>query len=163
MLTDLAMVLAWKGEFEEARGQSRRAQELDPSLFLPQALIGWIDIQAGQIPDAIRDLEKAVAMNASAWVGAWLGFAYGVSGDRARAAKILNQWNEKSPHGSAPPIVGALVHLGMGNRELALDELERAYAGHSQFLVFLRMDRTFDSIRSEPRFIALAEKVGFGK
>ena len=29
-------------------------------------------------------------------------------------------------------------------------------------LFFLRMDRTFDSIRSETRFVALARKIGLG-
>ena len=59
-------------------------------------------------------------------------------------------------------MVAALVHLGMGDRERALGDLERAYAGHSPWLVYLRMDRTFDSLRSEPRFVALAKKVGLG-
>jgi hypothetical protein len=44
----------------------------------------------------------------------------------------------------------ALIHLGMGDRERALDELEKAYATHSQMVVLLGMERIFDPIRSEP-------------
>ena len=32
----------------------------------------------------------------------------------------------------------------------------------SQWLTWLKVDRTFNLLRSEPRFIALLKKVGFG-
>jgi serine/threonine-protein kinase len=102
-------------------------------------------------------------MGAPLWENAWLGYAYGVSGDHTRAFETVSALKEKSRHGDVPPDVLAVVHIGMGDRERALDELERAYASHSQVLTFLGMDRMFDSIRLEPRFVALAKKIGFGK
>jgi hypothetical protein len=56
----------------------------------------------------------------------------------------------------------ALVSIGLGDRPRALDFLEKAYASDSEWLGYLKHDKTFDSLRSEPRFQALLEKLGFG-
>jgi hypothetical protein len=57
----------------------------------------------------------------------------------------------------------ALVHLGLGDHARALNELERAHATDSQWLGWLGLDRTFDPLRSEPRFTALLRKLGLDK
>jgi len=51
------------------------------------------------------------------------------------------------------------VYLGIGNRERAMDCLEQAYSAHSVWLSLLKMDRIFDPLRKEPRFIALIKKL----
>ena len=57
------------------------------------------------------------------------------------------------------PFNMAVAHLGLGDRTLALDYLERAYAADSQWMGWLNKDRTFDPLRSEPRFQALLKKL----
>ena len=161
-LTDLAMVLAFRGDLVAAKAQCRRAEELDPSLFLAPFFIGWADLQVGQFAAAIPELQKAAARDAPPFVDAWLSYAYGASGNHAQAAAVLDQWREKAPDVKVPPIALAIAHLGVGDRERALDELDRAYMAHSAMLVGVKMDRTFDSIRSEQRFVALMRKLGLG-
>jgi serine/threonine-protein kinase len=161
IMSDLAWLYGLKGDFEPARAQARKVEELDPSLYLAQSNFGWIDLQEGHYADAIRSLQKAVTMDSPSFVHAWLGYAYGISGDHTRAAETLHGLKKKSRDGEVPPDLAAIVHIGMGDHERALDELERAYAAHSQMLTFLGMDRMFDPIRSEPRFVALAKKMGF--
>jgi hypothetical protein len=39
--------------------------------------------------------------------------------------------------------------------------LEKAYEARDWELLWLRMDRIFDPLRSEPRFIALMKKLNF--
>jgi hypothetical protein len=57
----------------------------------------------------------------------------------------------------------AIIYLGIGDREGALDELEKAHAADSPWMTALKMDRVFDPLRSQPRFIALMKKVNFQK
>ena len=65
--------------------------------------------------------------------------------------------------GRVLPFNLALVYLGLGDRARTLDYLEQAYASDSQWLGWLKMDRSFDPLRAEPRFVALMKKLRFEK
>ena len=97
------------------------------------------------------------------FIGAWLGYVYGASGDRTRARAQIDELNKRALHGYVPPFSLALVYIGLGDHQRALDYLEQAYATHSTWMTFLKMDKVFDSLRSEPRFIALLKKCGLDK
>jgi hypothetical protein len=45
----------------------------------------------------------------------------------------------------------------------AMDYLERASAADSQCMMYLKVDRVFDPLRPNPRFIALMKKCHFEK
>jgi adenylate cyclase len=102
-------------------------------------------------------------MESPAYVSAWLGYAYGASGDRAHAMAEVEELKKGSAHGKVLPFNLALVYLGLGDRERALDYLEQAYASNSQGMVWLKEDRIFDPLHSEPRYVALMRKLRFTK
>jgi tetratricopeptide (TPR) repeat protein len=122
-------------------------------------LDGWIDIQERKFSDAIPKLKKAKALDSPAFVTAWLAYAYAASGDRTRAMEEMNDLKKRSPRGEVVPFNLAVVHLGLGDRTRAIDHLERAHASDSQWMGWLKMDRMFDPLRSEPRFVALLRKL----
>ena len=72
---------------------------------------------------------------------------------------VLNQMSSRR---FVSPFCTALVYLGLGDKEWALDGLDKAYEARSQWITRLKVDRMFDPLRSEPRFIALLKKVGLG-
>jgi hypothetical protein len=53
----------------------------------------------------------------------------------------------------------AIAYAGLGENERALDWLERAYADHSNAIVFLKADPQLDTMRSNPRFHELQRKL----
>jgi hypothetical protein len=54
----------------------------------------------------------------------------------------------------------ALVLLGLGDKEAAIDALERAYRnGEGGDVGIIRVDPFLDDLRGHPRFDALAEKI----
>jgi len=124
---------------------------------------GWIDIQAGKVREAIPELLRAKSMNAPAFAGAWLGYAYGASGDHVRAQSELAELKSKALRGYVSPFNLALIYLGLGDRQRALNYLEQSYAADSQWLGWLKGDRIFDPLRSDPRFVALMKKLRFEK
>ena len=60
-----------------------------------------------------------------------------------------------------PALDLALIQLGLGNHKRALDLLEQASAADSQWMMYLKVDRIFDPLRVDPRFIALLKKNKF--
>ena len=160
---DAIFAYAWQGNYQAAKDQARRSADLDPTFFFPPWANAWIDIQAGKVGDAIPEFRKSKAMDSPAFVSAWLAYAYGASGDRTRAMAEVEDLKKRSLRGSPTPFDMALVSLGLGDNARTLDYLERAYAADSQWLGWLKRDRTFDPLRSEPRFAALMKKLHLDK
>ena len=121
---------------------------------------GWTDLEMGKFREAIPALKKAKAMESPPFVTAYLAFAYGAAGDRASALAELADLKKMSRDGTVLPFNLALVYLGLGDRARALDNLERALAADSQMMPWIGRDAIFDPIRSEPRFVALLNKMG---
>jgi len=86
-----------------------------------------------------------------------------MSGDRTRAMATLGELKKMSPGGEVAPFNLALVSLGLGDRAGALDHLEQAYEAGSELLVWLKIDKIYDPLRSDPRFIALMKRLNFVK
>ncbi len=57
----------------------------------------------------------------------------------------------------------ALVYLGLGDHHAGSRLFEQAYAAGSQSLVWLKVDRSYDPLRSEPRFKALMKRMNLGE
>ncbi|HEY6050733.1 MAG TPA: hypothetical protein VIZ58_05740, partial [Thermoanaerobaculia bacterium] len=159
---DSCLAFAFQGNYQAARDLVKRAADLDPTLFFAPWEAGWIAIQEGKMPDAIAEFRKARAMESPVFVSAWLAYAYGASGDRAAAMAELEDLKKKSLRGSPTAFNMALVYLGLGDRARAMDSLEKAYAGDSQWLGWLKNDKTFDPLRPDPRFGVLLKKLRLG-
>ena len=163
ILNDLVMTLVYAGKPAPALELAWKAAELDPTFFFPVASEGVLALQTGNFREAIAKLERARTLAAPPFVTAYLAYAYGLSGDRTGAMATLGELKKMSPGGEVAPLNLALVYLGLGDRTRALDYLEQAYAANSELLVWLKIDRIYDPLRSEPRFIALMRRLNFLK
>jgi tetratricopeptide (TPR) repeat protein len=153
----LAGNLVWEGKYEAAMEQNRKASDLDPNLALWS--IGWTNLQVGQFSHAIPDLQKVYAMGAAVGttVG-YLGYAYAAAGDGRKAMALVEDLRQQSSHQFISPACAAIIYLGLGDRQRGLDGLEQAYEAGDPWLMQMKMDKVFDQVRSDPRFIELLEK-----
>ena len=76
-------------------------------------------------------------------------------------SELLDMRKKSKEPRAATAIAG--IYSNLGEIDNALEWLERAYKEHSGYLLSINTDFTFDNLRSEPRFQALLEKIGFGK
>jgi tetratricopeptide (TPR) repeat protein len=156
---DNSIALMFQGNYAGAHELAKRAEEIDPAFFFAQFEYGWFAIERQKFDEAIAPLQKAKALDAPAFVTAWLAYAYAASGDRAHAMSEIADLEKVSLHGEVTPFNLAVVELGLGHRQRAIDYLERAYASDSQWMGWLPEDRMFDPLRSDPRFAALIRKL----
>ncbi|MEO7653525.1 MAG: protein kinase [Bryobacteraceae bacterium] len=161
ILIDATMAFFFKKDFAAARDLARRAGELDPTFFFPVMSQGWILIQEGKMREAVPFLRRAKEMGAPPFVSAYLAFALGASGDRAGAMGQRDALMKVPAGGSSLPFNLALLHMGLGDKAKAIDYLEQALAADSQQFGWLRYDAMYDSLRGEPRFAALLQKLRF--
>jgi hypothetical protein len=86
-----------------------------------------------------------------------LGHAYAIASQPDKARRLLAAL-EARPYIS--PVDVATIHLGLGERDQAVEWLERALKERAYGLVFLPTDPRFDPLRSDPRFAAVMRRVG---
>jgi tetratricopeptide (TPR) repeat protein len=148
-------------QYERAREQLERALELDPNYAHAHWLLGWTAGIESRFEESIACLQKAVALSDNyPWFLAHLGWAYGISGRADEARAVLSQLSVRRREQYLRSVYFALVHVGLDERDEALDWLEKAYEERDIWLTWLKQDPTFEGLRSEPRFIALIKKVG---
>ena len=115
----------------------------------------------GMYEEAFPAYEKAMDLageGASMEVQPYLGYAYGMSGRTDKARQVLRQLQADSEQHYVPAYFFAVVHAGLGEKDLTLDYLEKAYEEHEFRFIF--RDLTFDDLREDPRFIELSRKIG---
>lgn len=155
---DMAVSLMYQAKCEAAKEQCRKALELVPGFDFAQLTLGNIDLHAVKFSQAIMELEKALPLASSP-----LGYAYAKNGERDKAWAIVAELNKKSSREYVSPLATAIIYAGLGDKQRAMDGLEKAYAVRSQLLAYLKIDNTWDPLRSDPRFIELMKKVGLDK
>jgi class 3 adenylate cyclase/TolB-like protein/Tfp pilus assembly protein PilF len=118
-------------------------------------------LHKSMFPDAIKALEKAMKLsNGAATVKGRLGYAHAISGNTAEARTTLLELENDSKSKYVSPVAFALVHCGLGNKEQAIEWLERAYEEHAGGLISLKVRPLWASLHSVPRFKKLLKKMG---
>ena len=85
--------------------------------------------------------------------------AFGKADRQADAEKQIAKLHDLSKSKYVPPYCSALVWMGLGNTEQALEWLERAYEERESRLLF-KHDGIYDPLRSDPRFQDLLRRMG---
>jgi len=157
--TDLAFFLYWARRYEEATTQIRKTLELDPNNAFAHSILGWCLIGKGNKAEARAEFQKATSLDDLPWYISSLGYACAAKGDRAKAEQILQDLEELSKQRYVSPANRAAVYLGLGENEKALDWLEKAYEDRDPIFWWIDGDQLYDSVRNEPRFQALVQKI----
>lgn len=146
--------------FDEAEKQARKTLEIDPHFFLAHYYLGGILQMKGRLAEAIPEFQKSVELNNDPYSLAMLGQAYARNGQKEEAQKVLARLTDEAKSRYVAPYAWALLYLGLGEKERALAELERAYqTGDTNYLFIIKVDPILDELRREPRFNALVQKV----
>jgi hypothetical protein len=76
----------------------------------------------------------------------------------------MQQLEKLNQHQHMNPVPILIAHIGVeknGNESFVW--LQKAYAEHSSDLTALKVDPTYDPLRSDPRFQAVLHKMGLGE
>jgi Flp pilus assembly protein TadD len=118
----------------------------------------------GDHVQALKEAQKAVALEPGPKQTLELGLEYAKSGNREQAREVIEQLKRMSAHVYVSPAKTATLYAVLGDKRTALDLLEKAYEIRDVNLAFwIKVDHNYDSLRSEPRFIELLKKVGLDK
>jgi eukaryotic-like serine/threonine-protein kinase len=159
-----ALIYYLAREYDRAIAEYRSMLEIDPNFSANRRIIGHALVLKSKFNEAILELEKSrvISGNRPSDIGA-LGYAYGVAGKRTEARKLADELQELMKTRYVPSYEVAQIYVGLGEKEVAFQSLDRAYQDQSPNLPKLKMDPIFDPLRSDPRFQALLDRMKFPK
>lgn len=151
------------GHAGEARQGWQKALELEPEFWVALLSRSGMRMAQGDYEGAIADLQHASELSGgNSQVLAALGMAHVSAGDYDAAEQILHDLEARDRAGYVPATSLAAMRNALGDSEGALDLLERAYRERDIRLTFLDVDARWNNLRAQPRFQALAQRMGLG-
>jgi TolB-like protein/Tfp pilus assembly protein PilF/class 3 adenylate cyclase len=157
--TDLAVGYTMARRYPEAIEQFNKILAVDPRFYYARWAFGLALQCNGQLPEAIAQYKKAAELTDDPFVLAWLAQGYAKAGQRDEALKLLAQMEELATKRYVGAWSFAIVHLALGEKGKAIDELDRAFRERSDpFITFIKVSPLFDPLRGDPRFQALLAK-----
>jgi TolB-like protein/DNA-binding winged helix-turn-helix (wHTH) protein/Tfp pilus assembly protein PilF len=150
-------------DYEGLVEASRRGMISEPNEWLEHYFLGVGYEGTGKRLEAIPEYQKAVVMSQGDQdPAASLAHAYAMIGRKAEAEKILHDFERKSKSSYVSPYMIATIYAGLGEKDRAFEFLEKAYQERCWDIAWaLKPDLRIDNLRSDPRFQALLQRVGF--
>src|SRR5437868_7930564 len=146
--------------YNEAEAQARKTLEMDSHFYLAHYYLGEVLQLKGQLTAAIAEYKKAAELDDDPFVLGLLAQAYAKLGQRDEALKMLGQLQELATRRYVTSYSFALVHIALGEKDKAIDWLERAYRDRAgPDIALIKVDPFLDPLRGHPRFEALVQKI----
>jgi serine/threonine-protein kinase len=157
--TDLGQDFFYARRYDEAIAQLHKTLEMDPRFYFAHWALGAALQLKGQLSEAVAEYNKAVELNDDPSVLALLGQAYARTGQRDEAQKILVRLSEEARSRYVQAYSFALMYLALGDKERAIDEMERAYRERDPNVAQIKVDPMLDDLRGNERFEALVNRI----
>lgn len=145
-------------QFDAAVQRFRHVLQLDPNFSMAHFRLGLAYAQQGRFAEAAAELEVSRQLSNDRDVVAALGRVYAMQGDRARALEALADLEARSKETFVPSYAIAVIHAALGDCDVALAWLERAFAERSYWILYLKVDPALDPLRVEARFADLLRR-----
>src|SRR5467141_1507492 len=160
ILTNQARDLYFARRYDESIERYQKSFEVDPNFPIAHKGLAEVYSQIGKHDEAVSEIEKAIALSGrSIFILDDLGYIYARAGKRDEATRVLKDLDRLASDEYVPAYGRAVIHAALDDNELAMTWLEKAYEEKS-FLVYLKVDPAFDTLRKEERFVALLDKMG---
>jgi TolB-like protein/tetratricopeptide (TPR) repeat protein len=150
--------LYWARRYDEAIAQFRRVLDANPQFNYARFFLALVLIQKQQYKEALSALNVPGA-GGSLQQETLRGYIHAVTGRKAEARKGLDRLALLSRTQNVSSWHSAIIYIGLGEHDRALDLIEQAYRDHDWEVRMLPVEPLLDPLHSHSRFRALSDKV----
>ena len=155
----LGWIYYLSGQTDKAIAQCEKILELEPNSFPARRYLGLAYEQKGMYPEAIAEFQTGVKLSGSPLMLALLGHAYAVSGKKAEARQVLADLEQLQTQRYVSPYTVAAIYAGLGDQERSFKWLEKAVEERDIWLMNLKVDPVFSSLRSNRHFSDILARI----
>jgi TolB-like protein/DNA-binding CsgD family transcriptional regulator/Tfp pilus assembly protein PilF len=156
----MANTLIWMGRYDQAESELVKVLEMDPDYEPAQEFLHQARLRRSLLGG---DFESALEESRKAGDRLGMGIAYARMGNKPEALKIAEQFAAASQNDPNEAFTAAILLFALGENDRGFELLDKACEFRSRRLVFLKTSPYFETIRQDPRFLALLEEVGLAK
>ncbi|HLF46943.1 MAG TPA: adenylate/guanylate cyclase domain-containing protein [Chitinophagaceae bacterium] len=164
--TDAGLIELLKGNADNAINQCKNVLDIDSAFSVALFIQGLAFEQMGKTEAAVSNFQRAVnASNNNPISVSALGYALAKSGKKAEALKILKDLEASSGQKYVSPYCKAVIHAGLGNRDVVFQLLNQAVDDKSVWMIHLHLsaDPRFEELKSDKRYSELLKRIQFLK
>ena len=159
-MSDQGRVYGSARRFPEAKATFEKALAIDPAFSWTHWHYGEMLQVSGDLKGAAAEYAKARAASNAPEPIALSGQLAAIMGRPEEARQALTALDELEKHRYVDVFWRALLYLGLGDKDRAVQFLEQSYANNEGYEIgLIGVDPMLDSLRAEPRFQALVKKV----
>jgi len=158
---NLGVILNMSRRYDDAVVQFERTLELDSGDAMAHAMLGLSYSYKGLLDRAVSEL--ALARKADGRrpdLVALQGYMLARAGDRTAAFAAIDELRRRATPREPSPFQLAVVAVGLDDKDRAFTWLEKAVEARDWALPMLKADPFFDSLRSDPRFPVILDRLG---
>ena len=155
----LMRILYWQRKDDEALAEGLEALKKDKNDIPTHFFMGLVYLHQGQFEKGIEEEKISVTLGDAGSLAA-LAYAYAMAGNKEKVAETLERFNNHPSHNIVNYRLAA-VYVALGDKERALDLIEKDYQQRNSWVNWLKVDPCMDPIRQEARFKKLMQKMNF--
>jgi len=156
---DVGTIYTLARRYDEAIAQLRDTVEMNPQFYGGHRSLGWALELKGATPEAIAEYQKAFELSDDPMMLAMLARVDASIGKPNEARQMLGQLTEEAKARYVPAYAFAMIYLALGEKDQALDWLEKAARDHDGFYInLIKVEPALDPLRGDPRFEKLASQ-----
>jgi DNA-binding winged helix-turn-helix (wHTH) protein/tetratricopeptide (TPR) repeat protein len=159
--TNVGWVYYLNRQYPEAEQAFRKVLEVDPGFVRAHTRLGITLLTEGKNQEAQRELQQALALSGDPYVKGLLAQSLAASGKKAEANRMLSDLIKDSHTRYVQPFGVSLAYLGLGQRDKALEWLQKAFDDHTTTMVWAKVDPELDQLRDTPEFKSMLSRVKF--
>ncbi len=161
---NLGEILMWARQYAAAESQLRKTLELHPDFAWTWLLLGDALIHMDRFAEAAQAYGRHIEVNGGDPELAPLFVDLVAEHERTgRPVALPPELDIEANLLPGEPGRPAVLYAMLGEKEKALEWLERAYEERSMSLIGFNVNPVYDPIRDDPRFTALLEKTGLAR
>jgi TolB-like protein/Flp pilus assembly protein TadD len=158
--TNLGVAYIHAGRLDDAITQLRKTVEMNDAFYYARYSLAEALELKGNIAEAMAEYQKTINVTDDPIPLGMLGRLYAMRGRKDEAQQILQRLRQRREQRYTAAYCLALVYIGLGDRNEALNWLEQGYRERDGFNIGpIRIDPLLTPLHGDPRFEALAEKI----
>jgi len=159
--TDVGRLHYYAREYDSAVQEYRKVLEFDPNFYPAHLWLGLAQLEKRDFGLAIESLQTALALSDNyAAVAAVLGYAFGISGQRTKAKKIMKELKSRAKNEYISSAYFGWLHVSLNELDAAFQYFDKAFEERSWWIAYMKIWPAPEQMMKDTRYTKLLEKIG---